>query len=66
MLMNGQHLPVAQIGGGRIYFDRCVALPTGSGEIILHVDEHQSRWRVTWAPTDQPVQVIDADFRPVE
>jgi hypothetical protein len=64
--INGRSFPVAQIGGGRIFFDHPTLLPSGMAEIILHVDEHKSRWRVALPPMKEPAQVIRAEFVPLD
>jgi hypothetical protein len=40
-------IPVAQTGGGQLIFDRPTTLPASEGEVVMHIDGHEHRWRVT-------------------
>jgi hypothetical protein len=36
--LNGQQIPLTQIGGGRMYFDTPTSLPAGPAEVIIEID----------------------------
>jgi hypothetical protein len=57
-----QHYPLAQIGGEKLIFDHKVVLPGTEGEVILHIDEHERRWRAAWDPSNSPRQVVPAQL----
>ena len=49
-----QVLPLAQIGGGVLIFDRPTVLPGTAGEVLAVIDGNEQRWRVTWRETGRP------------
>jgi len=62
--IDGQCIPVAQTGGGRLIFDHPVTLPATTGVVVMHVDDNESRWHVTLRPNGQPSRIIEAEFSP--
>ncbi len=63
-LLIGKHcIPLAQIGGDRMFFDHSVTLPGVSGEVVAEIDEHQQRWQVTWQASNEPQRVVVVEFR---
>lgn len=58
----GVRIPVAQTGGGRLIFDRPLMLPASEGEVVMHIDGHEHRWRVVLQPPQQPERVIACYF----
>ena len=62
--IKGRCIPVAQAGGGRLIFDRPITIPESTGEVVMHIDGHERRWRVALQPTAQPERVIAAEFLP--
>ena len=55
----------AQVGAGKITFDRDVVLPGTEGELILYIDEHPRRWHLTWEVSDLPRKTWMAEYRDV-
>ena len=65
-LKAGDHLfQLAQVGGGRLFFDTPVILPGTSGEVCAQIDAHEQHWTVTWTPCEQPRTIISAHFREI-
>ena len=58
--VNGTRLRVSKIGPDRLYFDTPQTLPAGTGELVLHIDGHERRWRVTLNPADGPARTVRA------
>jgi hypothetical protein len=62
LLVDGLRLPVAQIGGGRLIFDRPVSLPGTTGRIVARIDENEQCWQATWSASDEPRRVVEAEL----
>jgi hypothetical protein len=62
--LNDQVYPVAQMGGGRMIFDTPVALPAGTGTVVMNVDGLEQRWRITVQDYVRPQRVVAATFDP--
>ena len=60
--VNGQCIPVAQTGGGRLIFYRPQTLPRSDGEVRLYIDGHERRWRVSLRPGPAPDRVVSVEF----
>ncbi|HMQ15672.1 MAG TPA: hypothetical protein PKC49_06840, partial [Phycisphaerae bacterium] len=60
--IGGKRFPVAQTGGGKLILDQPTMLPSSEGEVVMHIDGHEHRWRVALQPTTQPERVIAAEF----
>ena len=66
LLAGAERFFPAQVGDGRIMFERDVVLPGSEGVLILHIDEHVRRWRLNWEASDVPSNLWIAKFRDVE
>lgn len=62
LIVDGVRFSVAQVGGGRIYFDRLVTLPSSAGELLLTIDGRKQRWKVALRPGLLPASIIEAEF----
>jgi hypothetical protein len=62
--VNGQTYPVAQIGGGRLVFDRPVTFPEATGSIVMTIDGREERWHADIHPASTPTRIITADLTP--
>jgi hypothetical protein len=62
--VNGQTYPVAQIGGGRLIFDRPVTFPASTGTVVMTIDGHEERWHADIHAASAPTRVITADLAP--
>jgi hypothetical protein len=62
--INGHSIRVAKMGPRRLYLSTPQMLSAPTGEVVMHVDGHERRWRVRLSPTSRPTQVIDAEFEP--
>ena len=60
--VNGRRIRVAKMGPQRLYLEVPQVIPERTGQVVMHVDQNVSRWRVTLQPTDQPSRVIQARF----
>jgi hypothetical protein len=62
LIMKGQRFSVGQIGGGVLFFDDPVSLPSDCGEVVLTIDGHPRRWRVQLHSNGHAERIIKADF----
>ncbi len=62
LLIFGQRIPLAQIGGGRLIFPDPVRIAASSGEVIMTVDGHERRWAVTFLQPAEPTRILHAEF----
>jgi len=62
--INGQTLPVAQIGDGRLFFDTPVTFEESTGVIVMTVDGQEERWHVTIPDQAEPSRIIAAQLTP--
>jgi len=46
LVVNGDSIPVAQLGPGFLLLDAAIERPPGSASIILRVDQREERWNV--------------------
>ena len=46
LLLNGDSIPVAQLGPGFLLLDAPTDHPPGNASIVLRVDQSESRWAV--------------------
>ena len=65
LLIAGQRIRLAQIGPGRLVFDRPVLLPATTGEVVLLIDGHPHRWNVAIQPGAAPARIVAATFTDV-
>ncbi|HWE95936.1 MAG TPA: hypothetical protein VG269_18380 [Tepidisphaeraceae bacterium] len=63
--LNGHVYPIAQMGGGRMIFDKPVMLPSGTGMVVMQVDGLEQRWRVAVPAQACPQRTVMASFGPV-
>jgi hypothetical protein len=56
--LNGQRIPVAQTGGGRLILYEPRILPRADAEVVMHIDGHERRWRVSLRPGPAPDRVV--------
>ncbi|MCW5774889.1 MAG: hypothetical protein KIS87_00385 [Phycisphaeraceae bacterium] len=45
--INGDFIPLAQIGPDDVVLREPATIPPGPGEVIMHVDGRERRWTVT-------------------
>jgi hypothetical protein len=61
--VNGEQVPLAQVGGGRLYFDEPVTLAPGPAEVLVEIDGETKPRSVWVVGYDEPRRVhsyIDA------
>lgn len=46
LLLNGESIPVAQLGPDFVLLDAAGEQPPGEGDLVLRVDESERSWRV--------------------
>ena len=46
LLLNGESIPVAQLGPDFVLLDAAGEQPPGEGNLVLRVDESERSWRV--------------------
>jgi hypothetical protein len=46
LILNGDSIPVAQLGPGFLLLDKPTDHPPGSASIVLRVDQSEERWNV--------------------
>ena len=56
--VDGQCLPLAQVGNDRIIFDQPIVLPANQGEVRVYVDNHVQTSAVTWKLTTEPQRIF--------
>lgn len=59
VVIAGEHIPLAQVGGNRLYFAEPTLLPPGPGELVIEIDGQQRVWPVTIPHTDAPARMIE-------
>jgi hypothetical protein len=59
LVIAGEHIPLAQVGGNRLYFPQPVLLQSGPAEVVVEVDGRRRVWPVTIPPADTPSAIID-------
>jgi len=62
LVIENQTVPLAQIGGDRLFFDHPVEFTSDSGEVVMNVDGVIRRWRVSLSNGKGPSRVIEATF----
>jgi hypothetical protein len=60
--VNGQRLRVAKIGPDRLYLDAPQTLSASTGEVVMHIDGRERRWRVALHPRGGVERVVPAEF----
>lgn len=51
------YIPVAQVGGDRLYFDAPVLLPPGAAEVIVDIDGHAKSRAIRLPECSEPARV---------
>ena len=51
------HIPVAQVGGDRLYFDAPVLLPPGTAEVIVDIDGQAKSRAIRLPERSEPARV---------
>ncbi len=46
LILNGESIPVAQIGPGFLFLDAPVDHPPCDGSVVLQIDQSERRWNV--------------------
>lgn len=54
LFVDGQRFPVAQCGRDFLIFDNPVTLPGTEGELILTIDGHARRWKISLPESSIP------------
>jgi hypothetical protein len=55
--VGGSHIPVAQVGGDRLYFDAPVLLPPGPAEVIVDIDGDAKSRAIRLPECSEPARV---------
>ena len=64
LFVDGQRFPVAQCGRGMLIFDKPVVLPGTQGELVLTIDGHAHRWKITLPQSSVPSRKIQGTMGP--
>ncbi len=62
LFIDGQQLSVAQAGGDSIVLREPALLHSTAGVLVISIDGHEDRWRVTIAESDAPTREYMARF----
>lgn len=62
LIIDHRRIPVAQLGGGRLYFDEPVDLASKSGDLVMTIDGREQRWKVSVRMTSRPSCIAEAAF----
>jgi hypothetical protein len=65
LFVNGQRFSVAQCGGGMLIFDEPTLLPATEGELVLTIDGHPERWKISLPPMSRPSRKIQGVLRKI-
>lgn len=59
VVVAGEHIPLAQVGGNRLYFAEPTMLPAGPAEIVAEIDGQTRVWPITLPACDTPREIIE-------
>jgi hypothetical protein len=62
LFIDGLTLDLAQVGGGRLWFEKPVKLPGGKGEVVLDIDGTEQRWKVAIDEMTEAAEWVRAEF----
>lgn len=58
LYVNGAKLRVVKLGPDRLYLQTPQLLSESTGEIVMHIDGRERRWRVTLHPGPEPSRAV--------
>ena len=57
--LNGDEIPLSQVGGGRLYFDKLVSLPPGRAEVVIEIDGVPKSSAILIPASSEPSRVVE-------
>lgn len=64
--VNGDRIPVAQMGGPELLFHRHAVLHHDHGTVVMTIDGQEFKWHARFAPTTTPVDAIEATLTAID